>query len=355
MAEKNSVNKYRVHLIETDSALDRMLSFFFTNLASNATLVPAEHAEIAVIDYDAPKATAALDRFRKQVPDCPIVALAYDAPAEKNLLHLPKPVTLDQLEKFFDDAPWQALQLEPQTVETELQTEPPRSPKEDLTLPVQTSTVWNLPQDQLSEELYDARHYLQGWLQRAYRQANLTKIPVRLLLPEGPLYLYPREKVVVTPMTEAFLIETCRRPLEQVVLEAAPEAVLSEHEEGSHFSMRAFLWQVALYCSRGRLEQALVKKELFLFKRWPNLTRWLRTPSALPIVAFFYNGPHRIEEATTDLAVPQAEVQALLSAAAALDLLAFPKKEITSPVEVPQLQRQERSILRGFLKRLLGI
>ncbi len=309
--------RHRVHLIETGSVLDHMLSFFFSHIAENALPVDPEQAEVAFVDYDAPGAREAIRKFRQKAPSCPVVVFAYQPPAPP-FLHLPKPVTLEQLETFLREAPWRSAESQNRPESRQGRSVRQLGLKQP-SASFQTSGVWHLPTEELLEADYDATLSLQGWFERAYRRALLTKIPVRLSLSEATFYLFPKEGLWVTPLSRPQLEALCREVGEATV-EAAPEATLDQ-PPGERYPLQALMWEVALYSSRGRLERRLLPYERFSLRAWPNLTRWLRTPNALPIAAFFYNGPHPIDEAVAELAVSKEEVQAFLSAAAAVGLL----------------------------------
>lgn len=106
-------------------------------------------------------------------------------------------------------------------------------------------------------------------------------------------------------------------------------------------------WNLAVWCSRGRLPVTVDPFSPVAVAAWPNLTRCVLTPSAMPVIALLAGAPHRPADVGDALGVPRTHVFVVLAALDALGLLEQRAAAATTPVPAATAER-------GVLRRLLG-
>jgi hypothetical protein len=106
-------------------------------------------------------------------------------------------------------------------------------------------------------------------------------------------------------------------------------------------------WNLAVWCSRGRLPQGIDPFSPVAVSAWPNLTRCVLTPSAMPVIALLANHPHRPADVADALGIPRTHAFVVLAALDALGLLEQRQAVDAQPAPVVTAER-------GVLRRLLG-
>jgi hypothetical protein len=106
-------------------------------------------------------------------------------------------------------------------------------------------------------------------------------------------------------------------------------------------------WNLAVWCSRGRLPQTVDPFSPVAVTAWPNLTRCVLTPSAMPVIALLAGAPHRPADVADALGIPRTHAFVVLAGLDALGLLEQRRAVGAPPAPVATAER-------GVLRRLLG-
>lgn len=117
------------------------------------------------------------------------------------------------------------------------------------------------------------------------------------------------------------------------------------------YPWEAFVWRMALACSRGRLPEGTSLHQRYRLRRWPNLTRLTLFPHATRISAAWVSAPLSIAQVLKQLSLPQRYVFAFFSAASATGLLTE-AEPAPAARENPSSQNQPNQ-RRGLFRRLL--
>lgn len=139
------------------------------------------------------------------------------------------------------------------------------------------------------------------------------------------------------PLDDSWEVRVLRRPPAESAGHRTPADVL--------------IWNLTVWCSRGRLSEAIDPLVATRARSWPDLTRVLLTPSALPVIALLAASPHRPIDVPDVLALPRTHVFVVLSALDAAGLLEGPG---SGPALLPPPPATAPPAARGVLRRLLG-
>jgi hypothetical protein len=211
---------------------------------------------------------------------------------------------------------------------------------------------------QLHRVYYDPQRYLQGHLRRAFDLALEKGRPVRLTGAWRPITVYPDRREVFLEMSDAQLRGICYAPVAESAVRLSVLSVAEEKNDASRtpqdikgfVPMEALLWNVALWCCRGRLPSGTGLNLPVYLRRWPSLTRVVVPAHALSIAALWMRDPHTLLRTTELLSIPQSDVFTFYSAAYAVGLAGEARRQADQVIE-PQPVAESRS--RSLLKRLL--
>ncbi|GAB6068124.1 hypothetical protein JCM13664_14430 [Methylothermus subterraneus] len=321
-------------------------------------LVEVGHAEVGIIDLDAYGAEKFLTDWRQRHPEQPVIAMALQEPKDKSLVWLKKPFTAEDLTRALESvcAPKTRLVVRQETggsVHGAAAGVAAKNRGEVL----HVRSNWAEEASQ-----YNPADYLQGWLAKAYRQAALTGIVVRLETGWEPILIFPKHKRVWTGGDDKKLHAFCRVPLKtfarlngraaEVLVEIRPEPLTANLPEPLQ-PMDAFLWKVAWWSSGGRLPFGLASDQAVRLKHWPNLTRYWCPPYAVRLAALLVQNPVAPCKAAELLGLAFGEVFGFLSAASALGLLEQVSTPARPRLEEPQTSAKNPGLLRRILQRLL--
>ncbi len=120
------------------------------------------------------------------------------------------------------------------------------------------------------------------------------------------------------------------------------------------YPWEAFVWRMALACSRGRLPEGTSLHQRYRLRRWPNLTRLTLFPHATRISAAWVSAPLSVAQVLKKLSLPQRYVFAFFSAASATGLLteAEPAPGTRENPSAPNQPNQRRGLFKRLLKTL---
>jgi hypothetical protein len=206
-------------------------------------------------------------------------------------------------------------------------------------------------QEQLAKIYYDPQHYLQWHIQQALNQATRYNKNVTIEGPWPAIDMVIGKQQIVVDAGEKHLRPFCTVP------DATREVELQFHEQnrpttGRHeYSIYAFIWQLALWASRGRLPSGTRLNQPIYLRRWPNFSRLVVTPYALAIAALWTKHPRSLMDTANSLDIPQRYVFAFYSAANAVQLAGETRRAVDTLLEPPMIERAKH---RGLFSRLLN-
>jgi hypothetical protein len=117
------------------------------------------------------------------------------------------------------------------------------------------------------------------------------------------------------------------------------------------YTLYSFVWQLALWASRGRLPAGTSLSQPIYLRRWPNFSRLVVTPHALAIAALWTKQPRSLIDTAVSLNIPQRYVFAFYSAASAVQLAGETRRAVDTFIAPPAI---ERPLNRGLFSRLLN-
>ncbi|WP_456372758.1 hypothetical protein [Thiolapillus sp.] len=181
---------------------------------------------------------------------------------------------------------------------------------------------------------------------------------LRLSCCDAEFIVDPKKRCIHTDVGESSLrslgaLPMAGEPARRQKLSTFPDE--SESQKWQCFSWEAFIWRMALACSRGRLPEGTNLDQRYQLKRWPNLTRLMLFPHATRISAAWVAAPLSLKEILNRLSLPQRYVFAFFSAASAAGLLvdaATHPPADTMENTSKQQPRQRRGLFRRLLKTL---
>ncbi|MFN3920513.1 MAG: hypothetical protein ACK4JF_09550 [Methylohalobius sp.] len=327
---------------------------FVRKTYGEGALVENEQAEVGIVDLDAYGAHKQLADWRQRHPEQPVIALSLRDPEDKGVIWVKKPFTAEDLAQILQRVCAPKTKLVIQKEESgSVHSAAIGVAKKDKNEILHVRHNW--AED--SNSHYNPADYLQGQLTKAYRQATLTGIVVRLETGWEPILVFPKLKKVWTNGNDKKLHAFCRVPLKtfarlngnsvEVAIKPEPEAAFIEPPRPLQ-PMDAFLWKVAWWSSGGRLPFGFAPDRPLRLTRWPNLTRYLCPPYAVRLCALFHQKALAPYKAAELLGLTPGEVFAFLSAAGALGLVEQVTASTLSRAEPPPPAKN-----LGFLRRIL--
>lgn len=203
------------------------------------------------------------------------------------------------------------------------------------------------------EIYYAVGDYLQVALQEARSMAKKTRRPVQISLVDEQIVFFPARREVYISFDHKVLIQLCTDALDKNrlrthVLSEREVKLIDDQSHGRYINDEAFIWLSALLTAKGRLPQVADLTKAAYLKWWPNFTRLDVPPNSMRIVALWDRKQTSLADTVEVLQIPQREVFAFYSAAAALGLIetCVPQQPLNDGVSVSKEKR-------GFFSRIL--
>lgn len=138
----------------------------------------------------------------------------------------------------------------------------------------------------------------------------------------------PRAGIVIDPPTASALVTgsvselrtACGAPLDGGWCDR-PVRTVPETSTAVRLPLEIVVWNVAAWSSHGRLEQAIDPFAWWFATGWPDVTRGVLLPGALPTIALLTARPVVLAEVPETLGLPRSHVFAVASALHAVGLL----------------------------------
>ncbi|WFP51131.1 hypothetical protein PL263_03680 [Methylomonas sp. EFPC3] len=398
-----TAHSYRIALHGMDGRTCKTMEMYLKGPCRGAAVVvPAEEAQIDMIDADHVKAREILEQCKAARPGRPIILLSLQTLQIDNTFFVKKPVNVEQILGVLDKigALLKAPEVKPApapAVTAAVEQRPVAPPKTTLDVyvkPVKPSqpaanaerqktakhqsamqlneggftaflgTLGDIDFDdevQLPTACYDPRQFFLGYVQSAVKTAGLQVRPLRLSSIWKPLYIFPEQNEVWLDADDkqlrafagvAFKSGTAGN-MSLSALE--PVAVDKERDPEKYQDVAGFIWKLALWTSKGRFPIGLdIQRPVFLL-RWPNFTRLVITPDALRIAALLVKTPTTPIAVCRVLNVKPQYVFAFISACHALGMLRQSEREADAVIAPPVPDRaQNQGLLRKILSKLRG-
>ncbi|MFN8038960.1 MAG: hypothetical protein U0Q07_07085 [Acidimicrobiales bacterium] len=210
---------------------------------------------------------------------------------------------------------------------------------------------------QVARATYHPDEQLQGVLEAALRRAVVDDAPVRVWGDWGELRIDPKSRTVVSSGPLDDLRPLCHGKVDpaRFHVETLPPVPIEHPDDVTLVhGWHALAWDVALWCSRGRIPAGTDLHAPIVLEHWPDLTRLTITPHAVRIVAAWMHEPRSLVDLAAALEVEQRSVFAVYSAARAIGL-ARPGGLAhlpPPPVPVTRPEGDEARFIGRLLKRL---
>lgn len=214
--------------------------------------------------------------------------------------------------------------------------------------------------EQIAWAQFDPERFLLGKILRALRTASANQQPVRLVSDRfrGAICLSAQESTIGLTTEIRHIRTLAALPVgrDDLRLELLDSNRYAPSRCDSIYSMERFLWELALWTSRGRVPKGTDLNAKVALRSWPNMSRLQLFPHALRIAALWVNQPMSPLETAARLAVPQRFVFAFYTAAHALDLIDVVTSPASSasPATNTLIGVAKRGLLRKILDHLQG-
>jgi len=172
------------------------------------------------------------------------------------------------------------------------------------------------------------------------------------------LYVSAAENFVSTTMPEAFVRSLCVRsndsPTVKLVLVDKTPAQIGSSEDPRLRRLDNFLWKVALWSSRGRLQKGMSLDAPVRLHAWPNIPRLMIVPHSLRIAALWVSQPTSLLGTARKLNVPHRYVFSFYCACNAFGLVEQlgTGMQNSSSHTAKNMTQEKRGLFGSLLKKL---
>ena len=336
--------------------LNALKLFFKGPCKSRCRLVSEDRAELLLVDMDSVQGEVSYRQLVANFPELPIILTALNDPKRVRGCYLSNPIRASELLHILQ-------QLLP-TLKTEeneqhwptgrsagsrsLDVEEVCNHSELLHQPdsLQTGRIPDAPinryairkdANQLDEQKvsqcspnaadvhFDPNHYLLGHLLRARELAEHWRCAVQIEGLDQPITIDAVSNLVYCPLAADQLRSICSVPANEQPFKVDIKTIRLERRnntQAEHLTelqyqrgLNAFIWQVALWTSKGRIPKGISLDDPVYISRWPNFTRLPVTPHALQIVACTRSHQRSLTEILECLKIPRQHLFSLFTAA----------------------------------------
>ncbi|WKJ89160.1 hypothetical protein QZJ86_14145 [Methylomonas montana] len=407
---KTSKKAFRIALYGMDSRTCKTMEMYLKGPCRGAAVVVGEaDADIDMIDADHVKAKEILHTRKAAAPDRPVILLSLQTLQIDNTFFIKKPVNVEQILAVLDkiktigtarkpvaEAPKPAktaiaspaVALEPSKVE------PPKQVAIDVYVnksadvkPIVTEEHQKTAKHQSAMQLneggftaflgtlsdvdfddetqvltacYDSRQFFLGYVQSAYKTAELQSRVLQLNSIWKPLIIFPESQEIWLDaddkQTRAFAgMPLGKSSISQMTLTAVDLTKTTNRALDKFQDMHAFIWKLAIWTSKGRFPIGLdIQRPVFL-ARWPNFTRLVITPDALRIAALLVEAPRTPLEVASLLQISPQYVFAFISACHAIGILRQSERQADMVITAePTKKPKNEGLLSKILSKLRG-
>ena len=214
---------------------------------------------------------------------------------------------------------------------------------------------------QVKRAMFSNDELLQGYLQRAIEEAERSHQTVSVKGIWRNISIDPVARSVCYELSMSQLRSLCIMPTQASKVTIGPainvgrKASERDNARISHEPLDAFVWQIALWTSRGRVPDTVDLRQPVFLRHWPNFTRLAITPHALRITALWVDRPTTLIRTAEILGIPQRYVFAFYTAALATGLAGQGRRQSDALLETPKPKEpRHKGLLSRILTRLRG-
>lgn len=330
----------------------------------DCTVVDDASADFAIVDLDGPSPEKIWSAFRKAFPTLFALVVSMQLRHKDNALFLQKPLSMERLRTSVDEIKTYLKQENSQTPTDKVETtDAPALTALDAAHTLATEEDSHLFGDKtevsfddkvaLGTRMFDPEKYLYGELSKAIEQSRATGKPLEIsgslygrVLP-GAIRILPQENLVEHTLRDIMIraMSIVRLDSGQLVLQT--KEAFAPLQGSVTVNLDAFLWEVAVATSRGRLSKALRMHEPLTLQHWPNMTQYLEVPYSLQISSLLVSSAYTAQELCEQFGIPQRFVFSYLSALNAIGILVSGSSNKSSHTV------NDKRPLRRFFNRIL--
>jgi hypothetical protein len=359
----------RLSTIGMDRRQRNALRTIFSSQCNNRFILTEEAScEICILDLDAPGGDEKLKEFRERHPNWPLIVVSanHHELSDHDTTFIRKPIPVEELIVAVDS---HRIKLSSVDADTDpIIEDPVLAPVKPAVSPHRATSHMSASQErvfvgtspdidtadpeQVKKIYYTPEHYLQGLAQQALNQAVRYNQNIKIEGPWPDMILDIVNNKMWVSANNKQLRPYCTMPdttlevqLRPVKTDWTPPANATEHP------LQAFIWQLALWASRGRIPRGTSLSQPIYLRHWPNFTRLVVTPYAMPIAALWIKQPRSLIDTSDALNIPQRYVFAFYSAARSLQLAGEARRAVDTLIAPPAV---EKSQFNGLFGNLLG-
>lgn len=353
-----------------DRYSQRLLNQVLKDTEDSVMVAHLQAADVVIFDADHERAHQQWIYLQHNYPHLPVIILALAYTDIAGTVFIQKPVGAEQLAKTLKKMSQKLLTSQPQK-RSSVPHPAPASLIQTQLFDQQTE-VTELPMCNYSSDLdplhpqnsdkiyYEPEQYLQGMLQKAWRQSQSSFVGDILI--EGlhtPMIVNDDDNQLWygNEFQEALLHTMTLLPLVRshirirALTPEETEDLKQQHLLVEH-PLEAMVWKIALWTARGRLPRGTTLTAPVILHHWPNLTRWILTPHALEIAALWSIRPCSLLETAEILKILHYHVFAFFSAAHAVNSASIDKTVQSKSLLSHTLSSSQRSLFQWLLARL---
>lgn len=202
------------------------------------------------------------------------------------------------------------------------------------------------------QETYQPGDYLQSLVQGAIDESAATGSSVVVRGLGSDLVIFDHGSRAFTWLDEEQLRKLCKFPINPgsiTFLYGNEEDVDTNALRGQSTATETLLWQLAAWCSNGRLPANAGLDRAISLTRFPNLTRLMRLPHSVRIASLWFAEPVSLRATAVLLDLPDRVIFQFYSACLQLGLI----QEHRRRASVGSLKKQT-SAGRGYLGRVMA-
>ncbi|MES9923420.1 MAG: hypothetical protein ABW152_04995 [Candidatus Thiodiazotropha endolucinida] len=378
-----SLGPTRLAAIGMDQRQRNALHMIFSSRCNKRYVLTEEaSSEICILDLDSFGGDQKWKEFRERHPDWPLILVSINSLeiSDRHTLFVQKPIPVERLiaaiethrrnlvtvdtdsEPAIDDIHCNDIKPIPGEVRARRKAVSTRRAALLMSESQEQVFVGTSPDidpedpDHVDKIFYKPEHYLQGLAQQALNQAVRYNQNINIQGPWPEITLDIVSNKIWVSASDRQLRPYSTMPdttlevqLNPVKTDWTPPVDATEH------SFQSFIWQLALWASRGRIPAGTNIHQPIYLRRWPNFTRLIITPYAMPIASLWAEQPRSLLDTASALNIPQRYVFAFYSAASAVQLAGETRRAVDTLIAPPAVRRSKlRGLFGSLLDRLRG-
>lgn len=318
------------------SSLRTISGFIKTKGKHHLILTDELVPDVLIIDIDNPKGQQLLSHYQNSGINLITLSLSQQENIPASIIQIRKPLTgveiLRSAEKIQNSL----------VSKKKIHAGEPKKVVDHKRLPSEP-----LPQQPLA---YDPSTTFQGMLRKAIQLSDTEKTPVLISIQQYRIEIHADKNRARLNFSTKRLRTLCQFPLTDHLCNIRKGLMVSTTNDNSVISLPELSWDVALFCSRGRLPQNIAADAQYALNTWPNLTRWNHCEHAMRIASLWSKSPNNINNIALQLALPVENICSFITAA--IDSNLANKCDDMTEVLPFKSKKSNSDLFRKLLKRL---